>query len=269
MPTGLLSRCFGYAARFPLPAFLLDRIIHWYSARFGVKTDEIDHPAGGFGSLDAFFTRKLKPGVHVVDKGRTSIVSPVDARVDQCGEIDGGTVFQAKGIGYALTDLIPSDYHRNFIDGSFMTLYLSPGDYHRIHSPVAGEVTGYFALPGRLLTVQDYMVRGVPGLFARNERLISYIESAGGPIAVVKVGAMNVGRITVCYDGVVTNRAFRRRVEHFYPERARPRVEKGGELGAFHLGSTIVLLFAKGAARLEAFETGARVRVGQRIAEFR
>ena len=85
MPTGLLSRCFGYAARFPLPAFLLDRIIHWYSARFGVKTDEIDHPAGGFGSLDAFFTRKLKPGVHVVDKGRTSIVSPVDARVDQYG----------------------------------------------------------------------------------------------------------------------------------------------------------------------------------------
>ena len=269
IPTSLLSRCFGYAARIPLPAFLLERITDWYSVRFGVKTDEFERPAGGFGSLDAFFTRRLKPGVHVVDASPGSVVSPVDARVDQHGQIEGGTVFQAKGVGYALSDLIPSDYHRNFVDGSFLTLYLSPGDYHRIHSPVAGEVAGYFALPGRLFTVQDFMVRGVPGLFARNERLISYIESAAGPVAVVKVGAMNVGRITVCYDGVVTNRAFRRRTEHFYPDGARPRVERGGDLGAFHMGSTIVVLFGKGAVRLEAFEPGARVRVGQRIALFR
>jgi phosphatidylserine decarboxylase len=269
IPTTLLSRCFGYAARLTLPSFVLDRIIAWYSAKFGVRTDEYIHPAGGFRCLDEFFTRRLNPGVHVVDRGKKSIVSPVDARIDQFGAIDGATVFQAKGIGYRLDDLIPSDYHRHFIDGSFVTLYLSPGDYHRIHSPVGGEVAGYFALPGRLLTVQDYMVKGLPGLFAKNERLISYIESGGGTVAVVKVGAMNVGRITVSYDGVETNRAFRRRVEHFYPANARPRVEKGGELGAFHLGSTIVLLFQKNSVKMDAFAAGDRVRVGERIAVFR
>ncbi len=269
IPTSLLSRCLGYAARLAVPSFILGPIIAWYSAKFGVRTDEMVRPDGGFVCLDDFFTRRLKPGVHVVDRGKKSIVSPVDARIDQFGSIEGATVFQAKGMGYRLDELIPSDYHKNFIDGSFITLYLSPGDYHRIHSPIGGEVAGYFALPGRLLTVQEYMVKGLPGLFAKNERLISYIETGNGMVAVVKVGAMNVGRITVSYDGVETNRAFRRRVEHFYPANARPRVEKGGDLGAFHLGSTIVLLFQKDAIKIDAFEAGDRVRVGERIAMFR
>ncbi len=269
IPTSLLSRCFGYAARLALPSFILGRIIAWYSSKFGVRTDEMVCPDGGFGCFDDFFTRRLKPGVHVLDRGKKSIVSPVDARIDQFGSIEGATVFQAKGMGYRLDELIPSDYHKNFIDGSFITLYLSPGDYHRIHSPIGGEVAGYFALPGRLLTVQEYMVKSLPGLFAKNERLISYIETGRGMVTVVKVGAMNVGRITVSYDGVETNRAFRRRVEHFYPVNARPRVEKGGDLGAFHLGSTIVLLFQKNAVVMDSFAAGDRVRVGERIAVFR
>ncbi|HSV95757.1 MAG TPA: archaetidylserine decarboxylase [Spirochaetota bacterium] len=269
IPTGLLSRCFGYAARLALPSVILVRIIVWYSAKFGVRTDEMVCPDGGFRCLEDFFTRRLKPGVHVVDRGKKSIVSPVDARIDHFGAIEGATVFQAKGVGYRLGDLIPSDYHKNFINGSFITLYLSPGDYHRIHSPVGGEVAGYFALPGKLLTVQEYMVRGLPGLFAKNERLISYIQSDAGIVAVVKVGAMNVGRITVTYDGVETNRAFSRRVERFYPSGKRPLIDKGGELGAFHLGSTIVLLFQKDSIKMDAFAAGDRVRVGERIAVFR
>ncbi len=270
IPTNLLSRCFGYMAGLALPSFILDRIIAWYSAKFGVRTDEVACPDGGFRSLDDFFTRRLKPGVHVIAGGKKTIVSPVDARIDQFGAIEGATVFQAKGIGYRLDDLIPSGYHRHFIDGSFITLYLSPGDYHRIHSPVDGEVAGYFALPGKLLTVQEFMVQGVPGLFSKNERLISYIESdGGGVVAVVKVGAMNVGRITVSYDGVQTNRAFRRRMEHFYPPGKRPRVEKGGDLAVFHLGSTIVVLFQRNAVKMDSFAAGDRARVGERIAVFR
>lgn len=268
IPTGLLSRLFGHIARIPLPGIVLNPVIRWYSKKFGVNTGEILLPEGSFRTLDAFFTRQLRDGARPVDNDPRSIVSPVDARVDMFGDIGDATILQAKGVDYSLKDLIPSDFHRHFIDGSFLTLYLSPGDYHRIHSPVSGDIAGYFAVPGRLLTVQDYMVRGYRGLFAKNERLISYIRTSRGMVAVCKIGAMNVGRITLSYSNVVTNCTFRKKEERLYPEGSMPRIEKGGELGIFHLGSTVILLFPKNAARFEKLMPGTKVVMGQKIAAF-
>jgi len=241
-------------------------IIRWYSAKYGVREEYII-PGGGFRNLNDFFTRKLKPGIHVIDTSGV-IVSPVDATIEEHGEISGGTIIQAKGINYSLRDLVPSDTAEKFAGGSFITLYLSPGDYHRIHSPVTGKILGYFAIPGKLFPVQEFMVNGIPGLFAINERLITYIGTEKGLVAVCKIGAMNVGRITVFYDHMEMNKTFSRKKEHFYPEDLQKDIAAGGELGTFNLGSTIILLFGKNMAHFGNGERAGKVRVGEKIGRF-
>ena len=263
LPKSLISRAFGYITRIPVPAFLLDPIIRAYSGKFGVR-DEYIRPAGGFRNFDEFFTRRLRDGVHAVENG-TFAVSPVDGRIDQSGEIRDAAIVQAKGIDYLLTDLLPSDTSRSFAGGSFMTIYLSPGDYHRIHSPVTGTITGWFNIPGALFSVQESMVLGLPGLFVNNERIVTYIETGAGLAAVCKVGALNVGRISLSYYDLHTNRLFRRRKEFFFDGSDRVPVRAGDELGIFHLGSTVILLFQKGMVRLDAFNPGDRIRMGARI----
>jgi phosphatidylserine decarboxylase len=267
IPTGLISRLFGYVARTPLPAWVLEPVIRWYSVKYGVLADEI-RPGSSFRTLDAFFTRELASGARPVDQEKNSVVSPVDARVDMFGAIDETRILQAKGVEYSLEKLIPSDMHRHFLDGSFITLYLAPGDYHRIHAPARGRIAGYYVLPGRLFTVQEYMVAGLPGLFSKNERLISYLKTERGMVAVCKIGAMNVGRITLSYAGAVTNRAFQRRRETRFPEGDGPLIEKGAQLGAFHLGSTVILLFPAGAVKFDGISMGMKVTVGQKIGRF-
>ncbi len=266
LPKSLLSRLFGYMARIPVPGFLMRPLIGWYGRKFGVIAEEIIYPYGGFRTFNDFFTRKVKYGSHPVDRGVDAVVSPVDARIDQFGRIDNTTIIQAKGINYSLADLIPSKTYEEFIGGSFMTLYLSPGDYHRIHSPVDGEVVGFFAIPGKLYTVQEFMVARLKGLFALNERMITYIGTVHGLAAVCKVGAMNVGRIGLSYEkGRESNGFFRRSVEHFYGEGARMPVSRGDEIGVFNLGSTVILVFQKDMVRFDKFAAGGRIRMGQRI----
>jgi phosphatidylserine decarboxylase len=264
IPKSLISRIFGCAARIKLPHSIMDAFIQWYSGKYGVK-EEFITPAGGFKTIDQFFTRRLRDGVHTIDRSVTCAVSPVDARIDQFGDIHDTTMIQAKGMEYSLRYLVPSETYRKFLWGTFMTLYLSPGDYHRIHSPVDGTVAGYFNIPGKLFTVQEWMARGLPNLFAKNERVISYIESPFGMAAVCKIGAMNVGRITLSYCTARTNRTFRRRQEFFFPPEDRVPVHAGDELGVFHLGSTIILLFQRGMITFDTFKPGEKIRVGKRI----
>ena len=262
IPKSFFSRLFGYFARIPLPAPVLKALISWYIKKFNINMDEYAAPSGGFKNFDMFFTRELKPGSRKISTARGSLISPVDARVDQSGKIKKGQLIQAKGISYSIDSLIPSDMAKRFQNGSFVTLYLSPADYHRIHSPVNGKITGFFHLPGKLYTVQEFMVQGLEGLFSINERLISYIETNKGLAAVCKVGAMNVGRISLSYDNVVTNKFMRSKKEVFFDEPVK--VKSGDEIGIFHLGSTIILLLEKGMAELEV-KSGERVRFGQRI----
>ena len=267
IPKSLLSRIFGYIALIPIPVFLMGKLIKWYSGKFGVKNEYII-PEKGFKNFNDFFTRKLKPGIHKIDTSTLSIVSPVDARIDQYGAIDGSYIIQAKGINYSVYDLVPSETSNFFTGGSFMTLYLSPGDYHRIHSPVDGKIIGYFNIPGKLFTVQEYMVNGLNGLFNLNERLISYIKTNRGLVGVCKVGAMNVGKISLSYDSIITNKAIRSKNEFFYPETDQKEIKKGDELGIFNLGSTIILLFEKNMIKFDNFTPGTNIRLGEKIGIF-
>ena len=268
IPKSLISRIFGIIALIPLPAFLMDRIIRWYIKKYGVNKEEALIPAKGFKNLNRFFTRELKDGVRKISRGKNDIVATTDSRVDQFGKLKKDTIIQAKGVDYSVRDLIPSAMAEKFIDGHFITLYLSPGDYHRIHAPVTGRITGFFSIPGKLFTVQEFMVRGLKGLFAVNERLITYISTKKGDAAVCKIGAMNVGKISLSYDRAVTNRFFRRRREFFYEAGKAPSVKKGDEIGIFNLGSTVIILFEKGMIRFDRLRAGQKVKVGEKIGEF-
>ena len=266
LPKGFISRIFGYISLIPLPQKLMNRVIAWYSKKYGVNLNEAEIPPNGFKNLNMFFTRKLKSGARKIDTDKKSIVATTDSRVDEFGDINEDSILQAKGIDYSLHELIPSKEAEKFINGKYITLYLSPGDYHRIHSPVSGEITGFFNIPGKLYTVQEFMVKNFKGLFSVNERLITYIETDKGTVAVCKIGAINVGKITLSYDYSVTNKFFRRKNEHIYAPDKRPVINKGDELGAFNLGSTVIILFEKGVMKnFSDLKKGQKVRVGENI----
>jgi phosphatidylserine decarboxylase len=268
IPKGLISRLAGYLSRVHFPSFFLNYIINKYCKSYGVNTDEINYPDRGFRNFDRFFTRTLKKGVHIIDGHKDSVVSPVDARVDQFGTINNNSIIQAKGIDYGVHDLVPSDMADEFINGSFITLYLSPADYHRIHSPVSGNITGCHYIPGTLFPVRDFIVNGIKGVFTKNERVITYINNRKGLTAVCKVGAMNVGRISLSYSDIVTNKFIKRQREYYFSGDKQPFIEKGAELGIFHIGSTVIVLFQEGMIRFQDIETGRGLRLGQKIGSY-
>ena len=268
LPKGFISRIFGYMSLIPLPVTTMKRIISWYSEKYGVNLEEAEIPTEGFRNFNSFFTRKLKKGARKIDTNRISVISPTDSRIDQFGEIKNNSILQAKGIDYSLRELIPSQEAEKFVDGKYITLYLSPGDYHRIHSPVSGKITGFFNIPGKLYTVQGFMVKGFKNLFSVNERLITYIQTDRGTVAVCKIGAMNVGKISLSYNDCVTNRFFRRKKEFFYSSDQRPVIKKGDEVGIFNLGSTVILLFQKKMIKFEKLKVGQKVKVGEKIGIF-
>ncbi len=265
LPKSLISRIFGYTALIPLPSFLLNMIIKWYSKKYGVLLDEAVIPERGFKNLNSFFTRKLKDGVLKIDNDEKSVVATTDSRIDEFGDITDDILIQAKGLDYSLRDLIPSVMAESFIDGKFITLYLSPGDYHRIHSPVTGKITGFYNIPGKLYSVQESVVKSLKGLFVVNERLVTYIDTGRGITAVCKIGALNVGKISIPYDDAVTNKFLRKRNEVIYSEGERPDIRKGEEVGVFNLGSTVIILFQKGMMDFAPINRGDKVRVGQTI----
>ncbi len=267
IPTRLLSRIFGIVAQTPLPRSILKKLVAWYSKKFNVSLEEAHIPPGGFRTFDEFFTRSLKRGMRTIDSGRYSLISPVDAMVSSYGDIVYGQIVQAKGINYDVASLIPGVMESTFIGGSFATLYLSPGDYHRIHAPVTGTITAYQYDPGRLYTVQDWLVNMLPGLFTVNERVTTYIQSAHGLVAVCKVGAMNVGRITLRYASLYTNRFCAKPYFHIMESHKQVTIQKGDELGIFHLGSTVIVLTQKRCRFMPAI-AGVKVTMGQAIAFF-
>ena len=264
-PTCFLSRIFGLVARIPVSQKLLNPILDWYCEKFNVNMKEYVIPKNGFKTFDEFFTRKLKVKSREIATGPKIVVSPVDALIYQFGKINDTAIIQAKEIDFSINDLIPSDTANEFRDGMFLTLYLSPGDYHRIHSPVAGKIVGYFNIPGRLFTVQEYMVNKLKGLFSKNERLISYIRTAKSLIAVCKIGAMNVGRISINHADVVTNKTIRTKKEIFYNNDQIKNVKAGDEIGMFHLGSTIILLFPKNSVKFSGIKIGKKIKMGEKI----
>jgi phosphatidylserine decarboxylase len=257
-----LSRVAGWLADRRLPPALLVPVIRAYSRVYGVDLSEAAAPPEAYPTFNAFFTRRLRDGARPVDPSEHTVVAPCDSCLSGLGPVaEDGRLEQIKGQTYTLEALLGSSRDAStFRNGLSATLYLSPGMYHRVHSPVDGRVLGWRYLPGRLFPVNSPAVRSVPGLFARNERVAVLLEADGlGPVALVLVGAANVGRITLAFSDLVTNAG----APAGWGEPSEPlSVRRGEEIGVFNLGSTVVLLAADPALVAVRETPGALVRMG-------
>ena len=226
-------------------------IIDWFVQRYHVNMAEAANPdTASYKSFNEFFTRSLRADARPL--AETAFVSPVDGAISQCGPIDGDQVFQAKGHSYSTQALVGGDaaLAAQFEQGEFATLYLSPRDYHRIHMPCTGRLTRMIHVPGELFSVNPTTARGVPGLFARNERVVCVFEGEHGPFVMVLVGATIVGSMATVWHGVV-NPPRPGTVREWTYEMDSISLAKGEEMGRFLLGSTVVMLFPKGAVQFE------------------
>ena len=245
-------------------------IIRRFVAKYRVNMDEaLDSDISSYRTFNEFFTRALKPGVRPV--AQAGLVCPVDGAISQFGPIAGDQIFQAKGHHYSTTALVGGDaaLAAHYQDGSFATIYLSPRDYHRIHMPCYGRLTRMIYVPGDLFSVNPVTARGVPGLFARNERVVCVFESARGPFVLVLVGATIVGSMATVWHGVVNPPRGKVVREWRYPASGQPEValKQGEEMGRFLLGSTVVMLFPKGPLRFNPdWVPGRAVQLGELMA---
>jgi phosphatidylserine decarboxylase len=221
-------------------------LIRWFVRRYQVNMAEAANPdLASYPSFNAFFTRPLKPGARPL--ADAAFICPVDGAISQFGPIAQDQIFQAKGHHYSTTALVGGDaaLAAQFDNGSFATLYLSPRDYHRIHMPCDGTLTRMIYVPGELFSVNPTTARGVPGLFARNERVVCVFDSAHGPFVLTLVGATIVGSMATVWHGQVNPPRSPQICEWHY-DAGTVVLRKGDEMGRFMLGSTVVMLFAKG-----------------------
>ena len=216
-------------------------------------------------SLNAFFTRALKPDSRPLDSDDENWICPVDGTVSQAGNIDNGRIFQAKGRDYTLLELLGGDKAQAapFSNGKFATLYLSPRDYHRIHMPVDAELKSMTYIPGRLFSVAAYTVRAIPRLFARNERVVCSFETRYGPMVMVLVGAINVSATETVWHGLVTSNDGGIK-KYNYPD-GQVKLQRGDEMGRFNLGSTVILITPSDFELDENLTAGSAVYLGRRI----
>lgn len=266
LPRKRLSRALGRVADLRGPQPWVDGAVRTFSRAFGVDLSEAVVPQGGFETFDDFFTRRLRPGVRPVDPDPTAIVSPADGRLEDLGEIGAGAVLHIKGRRYEVGELLGDPAAASgFVGGSFFVVYLSPGDYHRVHAAVGGAVTELRHVPGTLWPVNAIGVQYVPSLFARNERVaVRQRSERHGEVATVLVGAIGVGRIGLAFDDLRTNTGRAGGVKSF--GEAGPRLERGGELGVFHLGSTVIVFVPPEVPIRLVKQSGDRVRVGEAVA---
>jgi len=240
------------------------RLIRWFVQRYNVDMSEAANPdITSYLSFNDFFTRALKDGARPL--AVADLICPVDGAISQFGAIQGTQIFQAKGHDYSSTALLGGDaaLAERFDSGSFATLYLSPKDYHRIHMPCSGRLQRMIYVPGELFSVNPTTARAVPGLFARNERVVCIFESASGPFVLVLVGATIVGSMATVWHGVVNSKRSGELQEWRYDDQSVD-LQQGAEMGRFLLGSTVVLLFPKGPLQFNPnWAPGRAIRMGE------
>lgn len=268
IPRNLLSWFIGKLAHLEHPRFLVKRAIAWFISRYQIDCTEIAQEIDSFPSLGAFFVRSLTAEARPIAEG---IVSPVDGMLTQYGTVADGAMIQAKGRTYSVRSLLQDDEESAIFSpgGTYATIYLAPPDYHCIHSPVSGSITKTTYIPGSLWPVNDWSVNSIENLFPRNERIISYIDSDVGRVAVVMVGATNVGAIALAYDDIVSNSSpplliDRREVRELHHEGIVVRA--GDKLAEFRLGSTVILLFEPNMVTLKQDSGYARLKFGEVLA---
>ncbi len=238
-----------HAKRFPFRDSLVSFMIRRHSvnveeALYPDYTDRNIHP-----TINSFFVRALKPEARPIVAGDDKLCSPADGTVSQIGVINDGKIFQAKGHSFSLLELLggSAEHAQAFSNGHFATIYLSPSDYHRVHMPYAGTLQQMIHIPGKLLSVAPFLIDNVPDLFARNERVVSLFETSIGPMAVVLVGAINVGSIETVWAGEVTPPSRTDVSSKTYTGTDALTLQKGDEMGRFNMGSTVIILFAQDA----------------------
>ena len=243
-------------------------VIRRFVDRYRVNMGEAANPdITSYASFNDLFTRALKPGVRPL--ATADLICPVDGAISQFGPILKEQIFQAKGHAYSTTALVGGDATAaaRFHNGHFATLYLSPRDYHRIHMPCAGELTRMVHVPGDLFSVNPTTARGVPGLFARNERVVCFFESTDGPFVLVLVGATIVGSMATVWHGQVNPPRTGIPRQWDYPK-GQVSLQQGQEMGRFLLGSTVVMLFPAGPLSFNvAWEPGRPIVLGEAMAQ--
>ncbi len=265
VPQHALSRLAGRIAASESP-WLRDRLIRRFAAAYGVNLSEAARGIGEFSSFNDFFTRELKPGARPLADAAQFILSPADGAVSQLGPISGGRIIQAKGRDYSVAEILGcgADEAARFEGGSFMTIYLSPKDYHRVHMPAAGTLAETRYIPGDLFSVNTATAAGVDRLFARNERLSCRFDGPDGHFASIMVGALIVAGIDTVWPNTFRTHASAPVHEDFAGQNRT--FAAGDEMGRFYLGSTVVLLFEPGrVAWREDLAPAAPLRMGEAI----
>jgi phosphatidylserine decarboxylase len=272
LPQHLLSALMYRLARLRW-RLLKNLLIATFLRLYRIDMSETEQPdAKAYRDFNAFFTRALRPDARPMDLDPRAVVSPVDGRISQSGPITASRLIQAKGRDFTVEELLGGDPEqaRVFIGGTFVTIYLAPSDYHRIHMPLGGDLAWMRHIPGRLFSVNNVTADLVPRLFARNERVACRFETDVGAMAMVLVGAIFVGGIETVWAGEVTPAGDGSRSSNAGTGSAAGvgsvRLERGTEMGRFNLGSTVILLFEPGRVRLdETLAPGRKVRLGQRL----
>jgi phosphatidylserine decarboxylase len=259
-----LARRLAYSNHPRMSAWLIDTV----TRKFGVDLSEAEQSdPRSYASFNAFFTRGLRAGVRTPDADPRAVLMPADGRISQCGRMEGGRIFQAKGQSFTASELLADDAAAEpYADGVFATVYLSPKDYHRVHMPWTGKLRETVHVPGRLFSVGPDAVGTVSKLFARNERLVCHFDTDFGPMAMVMVGALLVSGVETVWSGIeippyggpVTVKDYRG--EHVM-------LERFAEMARFNYGSTVIVLLPRGVAELAAMLSAeSPVRLGERLA---
>ena len=269
LPHRALSRVVYWATRWtlaPWKNFLIGKIVRSYQVDMteAAQSDPFAYP-----HFNAFFTRKLRPDARRADATPDALIAPADGRISQAGPIVDGRIFQAKGQDYTAVELLGDEAaaapYRN---GRFITIYLSPRDYHRVHMPLRGTLKETVHIPGRIFSVAPFAVNAIPRLFARNERLVCHFDGAQGPFAVVMVGAILVSSVATVWDGLV--------IPPYAPSIRRKSfagqnitLDRFAEMARFNMGSTVIMLLPEGTAELDTLTLQQAIKVGQRLGEVR
>jgi phosphatidylserine decarboxylase len=264
-PKRLLSGMIGWGAKRRLPKRLQISLLRCYAKAYGLNSAEAEHPIEHYPSLQAFFTRRLAPGSRNAPTDEHSLVAPSDGTICEAGLATAGKLLEAKGSVFTLQTLLADDaLAARLIGGPYVVIYLSPRDYHRVHFPASGKVVAWSHIPGKLFPVGSRSVRREPGLFARNERFVTVVDSPLGRYAVVMVAAVGVGHITASYDVEVATHG-----KKFAKSATRHKsfdppipIKCGQELGVFNLGSTTITIFEPGRIELDELVSDAQIEMG-------
>lgn len=264
LPHRFLSRIVYQATRWewaPWKNFLIGEIVK----RYDVDMSQAAQPDPlAYQHFNAFFTRKLKAGARTADPDPQALLCPADGKISQSGRIRDGRIFQAKGQEYTAAELLGDEASAaTYRNGSFVTIYLSPRDYHRVHMPLAGELTGTTHVPGRIFSVAPFAVEAIPRLFARNERLVCHFRGEHGPFVSVMVGAILVSSVATVWDGLVIP-PYASSIRHADAAGRHVVLERFAEMARFNMGSTVILLLPEG-YELDDLQPLQQVTVGQRI----